>query len=70
MKDSIDRKNNVVQKISLSVFLIVIVIAIFERIPIVIQLLPIIGIVCLLISVYYYLRSIKKEDNNDNENTQ
>lgn len=66
--DKYDRSNQIVQRICLAVFSVTALIAIIERIPIVIQLLPIVGIVCLIVSVIIYLYNMNQKEKEINNN--
>lgn len=55
-----EKSNKIVQFISLGIFLLVAIIGITERISIIIKLLPVIGVVCLLISVFFLFFNNKR----------
>jgi len=63
-----EKSNKIVQFISLGIFLLVAIIGITERISIIIKLLPVIGVVCLLISVFFYFLTTRDKNNTKSTN--
>jgi len=63
-----EKSNKIVQSISLGIFLLVAIIGITERISIIIKLLPVIGVVCLLISVFFYFLTTRDKNNTESTN--
>lgn len=63
-----EKSNKIVQSISLGIFLLVAIIGITERISIIIKLLPVIGVVCLLISVFFYFLTTRDKNNTKSTN--
>jgi predicted membrane channel-forming protein YqfA (hemolysin III family) len=63
-----EKSNKIVQSISLGIFLLVAIIGITERISIIIKILPVIGVVCLLISVFFYFLTTRDKNNTESTN--